>query len=281
MPARADGRILKVVEARSPGLDGWRLSCDPCRGKGKHCLSVEAFEGQKTRGRLVLEEDSSCAARESDALRVQIEANADFKLAPAVHALLVKVEQGGEAISDTYWLVGFVDARPLVLWTASYGTEEVVPIASHRLAVKDQDGNGRDEIDFLAPWPLSSQLDVIKGRLRAGELGDEVDRWEHQRLEYDDVSKRMRSKPVSEWAAAVGPLDSAVAGVKYKLQLIEGARCRLDDFLVLSSKAMPRLGPWPYALASIAPTEKEAAERLKRIKACDPRLTGQVRQIAP
>jgi len=271
----AEGRE-KVLKSLAVGKDGLRfqLTCDRCK-KGKDCLSVAAVGKDAPAARLVLEEDYACRGNPDESAEYSAQ---EFRLTPALVGALFKEDAGGEAIAHTHWLVAIVDGKLRKLWGAMYSTQEVVSIRSYKLKITDRDGNGRQEIDYTAPFPVSNDIEWAEGAISAKEAG--ADSWEHQLVEFDDASKKMIAKtPHEEYAAVLSSTKTAADALKLKVSLLKNDKCAAKDFLVLDTETLPKLHKGFFVVAAIADSRAEAQAKLDRIKSCRPDISGAIRQV--
>jgi hypothetical protein len=159
-----------------------------------------------------------------------------------------------------------------------YSTHEVVSIDSYRLKTADSDRNGRQEIDYTAPFPTSSSLAFAEDAVKTGQGG--ADTWSHQRLEFDDARKAMIEKaPHEEYAAVLASMKTVTEALSLKVSLLKNPKCAARDFLVLDTEDLPKLRKGFYVVASISDSRAEAQASLNRIKACRPEIAGAVRQV--
>jgi hypothetical protein len=271
--AGAKGRVLKSI---TPGKNGiqYQAVCEPCE-QGHACLSVLAVGKGVPTARLVLEDDSQC--RGASASGTELSAR-KFELAPNLTGVLFKQESGGEAIAHSYWLVAIIDGKLTLLWKQMYSTHEVVSIDSYRLNITDRDGNARQEIDYLAPFPVTNDAGQLESALRANEPA--ADTWEHQVLEFSDAGKAMVDKtPHEEYAAVLVSTKNLVDALKLKLSLLKDARCNAKDFLVLDSKTLPKLREGFYVVAGVSESRAAATETLKKVQKCRSEIAGAIRQV--
>ena len=265
LAARAEAKLKASVTA---GGVEYQVSCERC-DKGADCLSVKAVAKDVPAAKLIVDKESYCRGVE-DRLEVEISAR-EFKLSPALTGVLIKQESGGEAIAHNYWLVALIDGKLGKLWDAMYSTHEVVSIESYTLKTTDSDGNGRQEIDYKAPFPVSND---------AGNTEGAADTWEHQLLEFSDAKKAMVAKsPHPEFAAVLSSNKSLKDALALKRGLIKDPKCDAKDFLVLDTKTLPKLREGFYVVAGIAESRAGAQEKLDRIKACRPQISGAIRQV--
>jgi hypothetical protein len=266
----------KVVASLPPGKVGVQLevACEPCK-KGKDCLSVRAAGKTAAAAKLVLDEDSACRGGPNFSVAYSIR---EFRLSPALAGALIKEEGGGEAIAHSHWLVGIVDGKIRKLWDATFSTQEVVSIDSYTLKIADADGNGRQEVDYTAPFPVSNRLDYAESALAANEVG--ADTWAHQRLEFSDEKKAMVEKsPHEEYAAVLASLKTVNEALAFKIGLLKDPKCPAKEFLVLDTRDMPKLRQGFFVVAAIADSRAAAQAKLDRIKACRPQISGAIRQV--
>ena len=263
----------KVASVAAGGIR-YQVLCESC-GKAMECLSVQAVGKGAPASKLALEDDTMCLG--NDNVDIDFSARA-FKLSPTLTGALIKEEAGGEAIAHTYWLVAIVDGKISKLWSAMYSTQEVVSIDSYTLKTVDSDGNGRQEIDYRAPFPVTNDVSFIEESLRAAGASDT---WApHQRLEYNDDKKAMIEKtPHEEFAAVLSSNTNAKDALRQKLDLLKDRKCGAQDFLVLETEALPKLHKGFYVVAAIAESRAEAQAKLDRIKACRPKISGAIRQV--
>ncbi|HXU05790.1 MAG TPA: hypothetical protein VN903_32770 [Polyangia bacterium] len=259
----------KKMPSVAAGGVRFQVLCERC-GKEKDCLSVKAAGKDAPAGKLLLSDESMCRGVGDD-LTVEVSAR-KFTVSPALAGVLVKQETGGEAIGHNHWLVAIVDGKLAVLWNATYNTQEMVPIDSYTLKTADSDGNGRQEIDYRAPFPVSDNA--------ATSTEAAVDTWEHQRLEFDDAKKTMVDKsPHEEFAAVLSSNKELKDALKQKVDLLKDPKCGGKDFLVLDSKTLPKLREGYYVVAGIAESRAGAQALLDRIKTCRPQISGAIRQV--
>jgi hypothetical protein len=272
-PAHAKDKALASLPS---GKDGVQLevACERCK-KGKDCLSVRAVGKTAPAAKLVLDEDSACRGGPNFSVDYSIR---EFRLSPALAGALIKEEGGGEAIAHSHWLVGIVDGKIRKLWDATFSTQEVVSIDSYTLKIADADGNGRQEIDYAAPFPLSNRIDYAESALGAKEAG--ADTWTHQRLEFSDEKKAMVEKlPHEEYAAVLASLKTVSEALAFKIGLLKDPKCSAKDFLVLDTQDMPKLRQGFFVVAAIADSRAAAQAMLDRIKVCRPQISGAIRQV--
>src|SRR5262245_10157740 len=187
----------KARASVSTGGFEYQVLCDRC-GKRGDCLSVKAVAPGARAAKLVVEEESSCRGV-PERLEVKLSAG-EFKLSPKLTGVLIKQEAGGEAIAQDCGLVALGDGKLARLWDAMYSGREFVPIKGYTLTTVDSDGNGRQEIDYKAPFPVSNDAGGAEQMIRVNEAA--ADTWQHQRLEFDDAKKAMAEKlPHEEFAA--------------------------------------------------------------------------------
>ncbi len=264
----------KTVASVAAGGIRFQVLCESC-GKGKTCLAVQAARKGGPAAKLVLEDDTMC--RGNDNVDIDFSARA-FKLSPTLTGALIKEEAGGEALAHMHWLVAIVDGRISKLWDATYSTQEVVSIDSYTLKTADRDGNGRQEIDYRAPFPVSNDSSFIEASMRAN--AGAPDNWDHQLLEYSDDKKAMVEKsPHQEFAAVLSSNKNLNDALKQKLDLLKDPKCAAKDFLVLASEDLPKLFSGYYVVAAIAESRADAQAKLDRIKACRPKISGAIRQV--
>jgi hypothetical protein len=263
----------KVASVAAGGVR-YQVLCESC-GKAMECLSVQAVGKGAPASKLALEDDTMC--RGNDNVDIEFSARA-FKLSPTLTGALIKEEAGGEAIAHTYWLVAIVDGTISKLWSAMYDSHEVVSIDSYTLKTVDTDGNGRQEIDYRAPFPVSNDSSFIQASMRANSGAS--DTWDHQLLEYSDDKKAMVEKsPHQEFAAVLSSNKNLNDALKQKLDLLKDPKCGAKDFLVLASEDLPKLFSGYYVVAAIAESRADAQAKLDRIKACRPKISGAIRQV--
>jgi len=272
-PARAKGKVLNSLPTGKDGLQ-LQVFCERCK-KGSDCVSVRAV-GRNAPAKLLLRDDTTCSRDPSIDPAYSVR---EFKLSPTLTGALIKEESGGgEAIGHSYWLVAVIDGKISKLWDAMYGTQEMVGIDSYTLRTTDSDHNGRDEIDYVAPFPVSNSLDVTAQTSSLDDAG--ADTWEHQLLEFDDAKKAMAEKsPHHEFAAVLSTTKSLTDALRLKLRLLKDAKCGAEDFLVLETDSLPMLHQGFYVVASICESRADAQARLNRIKNCRPELSGAIRQV--
>ena len=72
---------------------------------------------------------------------------------------------------------------------------------------------------------------------------------------------------------------TAAEALSLKLSLLKDPKCGATDFLVLDTEALPKLRKGLYVVAGIGESRAEAQEKLNRIKACRPQISGAIRQV--
>jgi hypothetical protein len=267
----------EIVASSAAGSDGvqFQAVCERCK-RGRDCLSVRAVGAGAPAGKLLLEDDSSCRGG-GESFSVDYSAR-EFRLSPTLTGALIKQEYGGEGIAHHHWLVAIVGGKVRKLWDAMYQTHEVVPIDSYSLKIADADGNGRQEIDYTAPFPVSNSAELADGARGGGEAT--ADTWSHVRLEYSDEKKAMVEKsPHEEYAAVLASLKTLNEAFTLKVGLLGDPKCAARDFLVLNTDDLPKLRKGFYVVAAIAESRPAAQAKLDRIKVCRPQISGAVRQV--
>jgi hypothetical protein len=265
----------KVVKSLAVGKDGVRFEvlCES-RKKGLPSLSVRAVGKGAPAEKVVLTDDSICRGNPNFSLEYSAR---EFRLSPTLAGALIREETGGESIAHSYWLVAIVDGKLTNLWSTVYSTQEVVGIDSYRLKTTDSDRNGRQEIDYLAPFPLSNNLEFIENLMSTREAGPDV--WEHHILEYNDDKKAMVDRPHEEFGAVLISSKSLHDALDLKVKLLQNRKCEAQDFLVLDTEHLPKLHKGFFVVAGIADSRAEAQAKLDRIKSCRPDISGAIRQV--
>ena len=266
----------KVVTSLRAGKDGvpYQVVCDACK-KGKSCLSVRVAAKDAPGATLVLDEDRMCRGDSNASVEYTAQ---EFRLSPAATAALIKEDAGGEGIAHSYWLVALIEGKLTLLWHETFSTHEVVPIDSYSLKTGDRDKNGRQEIDYRAPFPTSNDPQFVESALGDGGAG--ADTWQHQLLEFSDAKKAMVEKsPHEEYAAVLVSTKSVRDALSLKLSLLKDTKCGAKDFLVLHTDTLPKLRKGLYVVAAIGESRAEAQEYLNRIRACRPAIAGAIRQV--
>jgi hypothetical protein len=265
--------VLKSLPTGKDGLQ-FQVACERYK-KGTDRVSVRAV-GRNAPAKLILRDDTTC--RRDPTVDPEYSMR-EFRLSPTRTGALIKEEAGGgEAIGHSYWLVAVIDGKIRTLWDAMYGTQEVVSIDSYKLRTTDSDHNGRDEIDYTAPFPVSNNLDTTDPSSILDDMG--ADTWEHQLLEFDDAKKAMVEKlPHQEFAAVLSTTKTLKDARTLKFSLLKDAKCGAEDFLLLETDSLPMLHPGFYVVASICESRADAQARLNRIKNCRPEISGAIRQV--
>ncbi|MGE6761794.1 hypothetical protein ACQKGO_27530 [Corallococcus interemptor] len=133
------------------------------------------------------------------------------------------------------------------------------------------------EQSHAGPYPLTPGSSVEGFYREYAFLSAEPDEWKLDAWRWDAASrkvvKELRQRP-ERYAAIIGSFKTVQEAIAYR----EEQACAAG-FLVLASTPHKRLTPGLFIVTSIHPEKKAAEAALKKVSACNPKVSGYVKAL--
>ncbi|RKH70189.1 hypothetical protein D7X96_12715 [Corallococcus interemptor] len=161
----------------------------------------------------------------------------------------------------------------------------------HRLYVMKDGGvteawNGDEnfagpEQSHVGPYPLTPGSPAEGFYREYSFLSAEPDAWKLDAYRWDaagrKVVKELRQRP-ARYAAIIGSFKTVQEAIAYREGAQQEQVCAAG-FLVLASTPHKRLTPGLFIVTSIHPEKKSAEAALKKVSACNPKVSGYIKAL--
>ncbi|MBN8226855.1 hypothetical protein JYK02_04950 [Corallococcus macrosporus] len=138
------------------------------------------------------------------------------------------------------------------------------------------------EQSSVSPYPLTPDSPV-EGFFReyvflsADADSGEPDQWKLQAYRWDATAQKVvKERRPERHAAIIGSFKTVREAIAYREDTQSEKLCT-NDFLVLESTSFKRLTPGLFIVTKLLPEKKAAEAALKKVSACNPKVSGYVK----